>query len=145
MSIDSLDWFDSLRCLAALRRLALMGGAVGAVALALSAAAGAAQEALYEFISPPSKSSNAVFRLNSETGEVQGCVYRRVEGRDIGEAVCYPSGDGATAQGEGAYGLHANNLEKEGGVIRVNFTTGAVSYCWVDFGAERTVCTQQTP
>jgi hypothetical protein len=123
------------------RCFALMAAA-GAAALALSAAAHA-QDNAYEFIAPPSKASNAIYALNNRTGEIRGCIYQRVEGQTIGEAVCYESGSGASAQGEGAYGLYANNLEKEGGVIRVNFATGAVAYCWIDFKGEQTVCTEQ--
>lgn len=128
---------------AAPRRRALLAGAAAA-ALAFGAAAGHAQDAesVYHFISPPSASSNAVYRLNASTGEIQGCVYQRVEGRSIGETVCYASGSGAEAQGEGAYALHASNLEKESGVIRVDQATGAIAYCWVDFKGEQTVCTE---
>jgi hypothetical protein len=128
---------------AALRRRALLAAA-GAVALALGSAAGHAQDGLYEFISPPSASSNAVYRLNSQTGEIQGCVYQRVEGRAIGRTICYAPGSGAEAQGEGVYALHASNLEKESGVVRVELTTGAIAYCWVDFKGEQTVCTEQS-
>jgi len=130
----------SFRFAARARCLALMAGA-GAAVLALSAAQ--AQDNAYDFIAPPSKASNAIYALNSKTGEVRGCIYQRVEGQTIGEAVCYEAGSGAGAQGMGAYGLYANNLEKEGGVIRVNFLTGAVAYCWIDFKPKQTVCTAE--
>jgi len=133
---------DPLSAAATLRRHALLTGA-GAVALALGSAAGHAQDGLYEFISPPSTSSNAVYRLNSETGEIQGCIYERVEGRAIGQTVCYAPGSGAEAPGGGLYALHASNLEKESGVVRVNLATGGVAFCWIDFKGEQTVCTEQ--
>lgn len=132
---------NSLRPVARPCRFGLMAGAVAA-ALALSAAA-RAQESSYEFMAPPSKASNAIYALDSQTGEIHGCIYQRAEEKTIGEAVCYASGSGAGAQGEGTYGLYTNNLETEGGVIRVNFDTGAVAYCWIDFKSDRTVCTAE--
>ena len=51
--------------------------------------------------------------------------------------MCYRSGDGATKQEPGDYGLVATRHEQEGGVFRVDYRTGALSICYLYFQREK--------
>jgi hypothetical protein len=92
----------------------------------------------YEFVAPPGRSFNRVYRVNRATGEVNACQFEH--GTGPGVTRCFPSGIGAGPQAAGDYGLVASNLQHEGGLFRVNRKTGAMSVCYVQ--NERTVCTE---
>ncbi len=55
----------------------------------------------------------------------------------FGVTSCYRSGDGATKQEPGDYGLIATRHEQEGGVFRVDYRTGALSICYLYFQREK--------
>ena len=62
---------------------------------------------------------------------VAGVLFRRAV------TSCYRSGDGATKQDPGDYGLIATRHEQEGGVFRVDYRTGALSICYLYFQREK--------
>ena len=71
------------------------------------------------------------------------CQFAHNPGRaDVGPGAfgvtsCYRSGDGATKQDPGEYGLIATRHEQEGGVFRVDYRTGALSICYLYFQREK--------
>jgi hypothetical protein len=111
---------------------ALVFSALGVVA-ALSAAN-------FEFLAAPQTDLNRVYRLDKATGEVAACQYGLKEGT-VGVTLCYPPGEGATAQSPSEYGLVASRHEREAGIFRVDLRTGAMSICYVL--NEMVVCTPQ--
>jgi hypothetical protein len=117
-----------------------------AVAAAFSSAAKAG-EALYEFEIPNSPEINAIYRLNSATGEVTMCYWAKVEGTTIGKTVCDPSGENAGPQKPGVYGLLRSPFKTETGVYRVDKIAGKVWLCFQDTGGgvNKTVCAAQQP
>ena len=121
---------------------------VGLAAIAASAAAGgagasAAETAQYEFLAAPQINLSLVYRLDKLTGDVIACQFAHNAGRsDVGPGAfgvtnCYRSGDGATKQEPGDYGLIATRHEQEGGVFRVDYRTGALSICYLYFQREK--------
>jgi hypothetical protein len=105
---------------ALLRSLALAG---------LTALPGTLFAANYEFLAAPETDLNRVYRLDRATGEIGACQYGL---RDpVGVTLCYPPGEGATAQQPSEYGLIASRHEREGGVFRVDLRTGMMSICYV--------------
>ncbi len=103
-----------------------------AAALALASVATAAwgAAATYDFLAAPEIDLNRVYRLDRATGEVGACQYGLKEGT-IGVTICYPAGEGATAQAPSEYGLLASRHEREGGVFRLDLRTGQMSICYV--------------
>ncbi|HZY14867.1 MAG TPA: hypothetical protein VFE89_19335 [Beijerinckiaceae bacterium] len=94
----------------------------------------------YEFLAAPETDLNRVYRLDRATGEIGACQYGLKE-NSIGVTLCYPPGEGATAQQPSEYGLIASRHEREGGVFRVDLRTGTMSICYVLNDA--VVCTPQ--
>ena len=115
---------------------ALARSAAAAFGLALSAVA--AQAASYEFLAAPQVNLNRIYRLDKATGEVAACQYGLKEGT-IGVTICYPPGEGATAQNPSEYQLIASRHEQEAGVFRADLRNGGVSICYVY--NEAVVCT----
>lgn len=107
-------------------------------ALALAGIASAAQAASFEFLAAPQINLNRIYRLDKATGEVAACQYGLKEGT-IGVTICYPPGEGATAQASSEYQLVSSRHEQEAGVFRVDLRTGGVSICYVY--NETVVCT----
>lgn len=101
---------------------------------------GAAVANTFDFVAAPQTDLNRVYRVERLTGEVAACQYGLKEGT-IGVTLCYPSGEGATPQPPGDYGLMASRHEREGGVFRVNRRTGEMSVCYVF--DDKVVCTPQ--
>lgn len=111
----------------------------------------------YEFLAAPETDLNRVFRLDRVTGEMGACQYalkdevaqkpgdagatQNAKGAPVpvGVTLCYPAGEGATAQAPGEYGLVASHHEREGGVFRVDLRQGGMSICYVL--NEAVVCT----
>jgi hypothetical protein len=97
----------------------------------------------YEFLAAPQINLSLVYRLDKVTGDVIACQYGHNPGKtDIepgffGVTVCYRSGDGATKQDPGEYGLIATRHEQEGGVFRVDYRTGSLSICYLYFQKEK--------
>ena len=97
----------------------------------------------FEFLAAPQINLSLVYRLDKLTGDVIACQYAHNPGKtDIepgafGVTVCYRSGDGATKQEPGDYGLIATRHEQEGGVFRVDYRTGALSICYLYFQREK--------
>lgn len=114
---------------------------LGAAAAFSSAAK--AGEALYEFEIPNSPEINAIYRLNSATGEINMCYWAKVEGTTIGKTVCDPAGENAGPQKPGVYGLLKSPFKTETGVYRVDKIAGKVWLCFQDTG--KTVCAAQQP
>ena len=67
-------------------------------------AAGALAVANFEFMAAPQTDLNRVYRVDKATGEVAACQYGLKEGT-VGVTLCYPPGEGATAQSPSEYGL----------------------------------------
>jgi hypothetical protein len=120
-------------------RLAAFGFAMVGAALA-AAPASAGQ---YEFLAAPQINLSLVYRLDKVTGDVIACQFAHNPNRtDVGPGAfgvtsCYRSGEGASAQEPGDYGLVATRHEQEGGVFRVNYRTGALSVCYLYFQREK--------
>jgi hypothetical protein len=112
----------------------------GALVLMMICVAGGARAANYAFLSAPEIDLNRVYRIDRETGEVGACQYGLKEG-SVGVTLCYPPGDGASAQEPGEYALVASHHQHEGGVFRVDVHTGKMSICYVL--NEAVVCTPQ--
>ncbi len=97
----------------------------------------------YEFLAAPQINLSLMYRLDRVTGEVIACQFAHNPGRtDVGPGAfgitsCYRSGDGATKQEPGEYGLVATRHEQEGGVFRVDYRTGGVSVCYLYFQREK--------
>jgi hypothetical protein len=115
----------SLRCLACACLMALPTGL---------------RAANYEFLAAPETDLNRVYRLDRATGEIGACQYGLRE-NSVGVTLCYPPGEGATAQQPSEYGLVASRHEREGGVFRVDLRTGTMSICYVL--NDSVVCTPQ--
>ncbi len=101
---------------------------LGALGIALMTNYAAA--ASYEFLAAPETDLNRVYRLDRATGEIGACQYGLKEGT-VGVTLCYPPGEGATAQQSSEYALVASRHEREGGVFRVDLRTGLMSICYV--------------
>jgi hypothetical protein len=84
----------------------------------------------YEFLAAPETDLNRVYRLDRATGEIGACQYGLKE-NSVGVTLCYPPGEGATAQQPSEYGLIASRHEREGGVFRIDLRTGTMSICYV--------------
>jgi hypothetical protein len=118
-----------------------IGSARVLVAIALTMLpAGAVFAANYEFLAAPETDLNRVYRLDRATGEIGACQYGLKES-SVGVTLCYPPGEGATAQQPSEYGLIASRHEREGGVFRVDLRTGTMSICYVL--NDSVVCTPQ--
>ena len=104
-------------------RLAVAAGFCAAATAAIAASS-------YEFLAAPEIILNRVYRLDKATGEIGACQYGLKEGT-VGVTLCYPPGEGATAQAQSEYGLVASRHEHEGGVFRVDLRSGAMSICYV--------------
>lgn len=99
---------------------------------------GAATAQEFIFKPGPQLDINRVYRVNRFTGEVGACQYGVREGQgqpgpeSIGVTLCYAPGAGAGPQTTpGDYDLVASNHQKEGGIFRVNRSTGEMSVCYV--------------
>ena len=110
------------------RPMAVKLGMLGAMGVALMTTYAAA--ASYEFLAAPETDLNRVYRLDRATGEIGACQYGLKEGT-VGVTLCYPPGEGATAQQSSEYALVASRHEREGGVFRVDLRTGLMSICYV--------------
>jgi hypothetical protein len=117
------------------------------VALVILLAAAATQTfaqdvANYQWLPPPSRDYNLVYRVNVQTGEVKACWYSP-EPQPVGRTDCTEVGKGAGPQGKGEFRLVSSNLSKETGVFRVNLLTGETSLCYrrAEKSARETVCT----
>ncbi len=119
---------------------ALSLGCAAAVACLFATGAKAGQ---YEFLAAPQINLSLVYRLDKLSGDVIACQFAHNPGRpDVGPGAfgvtsCYRSGDGATKQDPGDYGLIATRHEQEGGVFRVDYRTGALSICYLYFQREK--------
>jgi hypothetical protein len=110
------------------------------VLASLTALPGTVLAANYEFLAAPETDLNRVYRLDRATGEIGACQYGLKES-SVGVTLCYPPGEGATAQQPSEYGLVASRHEREGGIFRVDLRTGTMSICYVLNDA--VVCTPQ--
>ncbi|GEP09745.1 hypothetical protein [Methylobacterium gnaphalii] len=97
----------------------------------------------YEFVPAPQIDLNRVYRVDRSTGEVTSCQYG-LRDDNVGVTLCFPAGEGASAQAPAEYGLIASRHTREAGVFRVNFRTGEMSICYVQVREELVVCTPQT-
>ena len=95
----------------------------------------------YDFKPSPHISLNRIYRVDRLTGEMGACQYGLVD-NSVGASLCYPAGEGATAQNPGEYELIASSHQQESGIFRVNRRTGDMSICYV-LNDEKVVCTPQ--
>jgi hypothetical protein len=93
----------------------------------------------FEFAPPSHVKLNRIYKIDKLTGEITACQYGAAEGT-VGVTICYPAGEGATAQSAGEYGLVASHHVDDGGIFRVNRRNGDVAICYV-LNAEKVVCT----
>ena len=93
--------------------------------------------------SPTSPETNAIYRLNTATGEINFCYWAKVEGKTIGRTVCDPAGENAGPQKPGIYGLKRSPFKTETAVYRIDKISGKVWLCFSDAG--KTVCAAQQP
>ena len=113
------------------------------LAMAGVAAPAAAEGPQYEFLAAPQINISLVYRVDKLTGDVIACKFALNPGKNevgpgaYGVTTCYRSGDGATKQEPGDYGLIATRHEQEGGVFRVDYRTGALSVCYLYFQREK--------
>ena len=112
-------------------------------AFALLCAVPALAAGPFEFVPAPQIDLNRVYRIDRSTGEVTSCQYGLRED-SVGVTLCFPAGEGASAQTSGEYGLVASRHTRESGVFRVNYRTGEMSICYVQVREEVVVCTPQT-
>jgi hypothetical protein len=99
-------------------------------ALVVSGSAAFAAASTYDFLAAPETDLNRVYRLDKATGEIGACQYGLKEGT-VGVTLCYPPGEGATAQPQSEYALLSSRHEREGGVFRLDLRSGAMSICYV--------------
>lgn len=123
-----------------MRKYALaLGIWAGIWAISASAAAGER----YEFLAAPQINLSLLYRLDKLTGDVTACQFAHNPGKSdvapgaYGVTACYRSGEGATKQPPGDYGLVASRHEQEGGVFRVDYRSGAISICYLYFQRQR--------
>jgi len=122
-----------------MRSLIILIGALALAASPVQAFAGGS----YEFLAAPQINLSLVYRLDKLTGDVIACKFAlnpnktEVEAGAYGVTLCYRSGEGATKQEPGEYGLIATRHEQEGGVFRVDYRTGALSICYLYFQREK--------
>ena len=95
----------------------------------------------FEFKASPHIALNRVYRVDRITGEMGACQYGLVD-NSVGATLCYPAGEGASAQAAGDYSLVASSHQQESGIFRVNRKTGDMSICYV-LNDEKVVCTPQ--
>ncbi|HUZ67902.1 MAG TPA: hypothetical protein VMU56_09595 [Beijerinckiaceae bacterium] len=98
--------------------------------VALGLSIGSAAAANFQFLAAPETDLNRVYRLDRATGEVGACQYGLKQGT-IGVTLCYPPGEGATAQTPSDFALVASRHRREAGVFRVDLRTGLMSICYV--------------
>ena len=110
------------------------------VFVALALYVGSAEAANYQFMAAPETDLNRVYRVDRATGEVGACQYGLKQGT-IGVTICYPPGQGATAQTPSDFALVASRHRREAGVFRVDQRTGLMSICYVL--NEAVVCTPE--
>ena len=92
--------------------------------------------AQYEFLAAPEVDLNRIYRVDRATGEVGACQYALANPsapaeQANGVTLCYPPGQGASAQTPSDYALIASHHEHEAGVFRVDTRSGAMSICYV--------------
>lgn len=112
------------------------------LALAIWAAglAGASAAGNYDFAAAPQIDLNRIYRIDKATGEVGACQFGEpTPASPVGTTLCYPPGQGATAQGSSDFALIASHHTGESGVFRVDLRTGQISNCYVL--NEAVVCT----
>lgn len=107
-------------------------------ALVLACIAGPALAEPFDFVPSPQTDLNRIYRIDRVTGEIGACQYGLQE-NSIGVTLCFPAGEGAGRQEPSTYGLVASRHEREGGVFRVDYRSGAMSICYVF--EEKVVCT----
>ena len=112
-----------------LARLIAAAGLCATATTALTATAWAAAST-YDFLAAPETDLNRVYRLDKATGEIGACQYG-IKENSVGVTLCYPPGEGATAQAQSEYALLASRHEREGGVFRLDLRSGAMSICYV--------------
>ena len=94
---------------------------------------GAAAQSRYEFLAPPSTTSNRIYRVDTQTGAMGVCWFNGTH------TECMNGTGLAGPQERGRYTLRRSESASEKGVFRVETTSGAVSNCWIKQGT--LVCT----
>jgi hypothetical protein len=93
----------------------------------------------YEFLPAPQINLSLLYRLDKLTGDVIACQFAHNPGKtDVapgayGVTTCYRGGEGATNQSPGDYALLASRNQQEGGVFRIDRSSGAISVCYLYF------------
>jgi hypothetical protein len=108
------------------------------LALVIACSACPALAETFNFVPSPQTDLNRIYRIDRVTGEIGACQYGLQE-NSVGVTLCFPAGEGAGRQEPSSYGLVASRHEREGGVFRVDYRSGAMSICYVF--EEKVVCT----
>ncbi len=82
----------------------------------------------FEFLAPPSTSSNRIYRVDTQTGAMGVCWFNGTN------TECMNGTGLAGPQERGRYALRRSESGSEKGVFRVDLNTGATSNCWIKQG-----------
>ena len=116
-----------------MRRLSFLCLTVALLGASASISSPANAQARFEFLSPPSTTSNRIYRVDIRTGAMGVCWFNGTHTECM-------SGTGlAGPQTAGRYTLRRSESASEKGVFRVDLNSGSVSNCWVKQGT--LVCT----
>lgn len=111
----------------------LAAALAGLGAATLQDAGSAAAQERYEFLSPPSTTTNRIYRVDTRNGAMGVCWFNGTH------TECMTGTGLAGPQTPGSYTLKRSQSANEKGVFRVDLNTGAVSNCWINQGS--LVCT----
>ena len=111
----------------------LVAAFVGLGATVLAAAQTASSQGRFEFLSPPSTTTNRIYRVDTQNGAMGVCWFNGTQ------TECMTGTGLAGPQTPGRYTLKRSQSANEKGVFRVELNTGAVSNCWINQGT--LVCT----
>ena len=93
-----------------------------------STAPGVTAQSRFEFLAPPSTTSNRIYRVDTQTGAMGVCWFNGTN------TECMTGSGLAGPQERGRYALRRSESGSEKGVFRVNLDNGSVSNCWIKQG-----------
>lgn len=109
-------------------RLSALCAILVAAAMLGATARDASAQSRFEFLAPPSTSSNRIYRVDTQTGAMGVCWFNGTN------TECMTGSGLAGPQERGRYALRRSDSGSEKGVFRVNLNNGSVSNCWIKQG-----------
>lgn len=109
-------------------RISAVSAAVITAATFAATAPDVGAQSRFEFLAPPSTSSNRVYRVDTQTGAMGACWFNGTN------TECMSGSGLAGPQERGRYTLVRSESASEKGVFRVDLNTGSVSNCWIKQG-----------